>query len=299
MDDILTKVKTLEISTKRLVTDSFSGSYRSNFHGSGIEVAGLRAYEYGDNARHIDWVTTAKLGSPFIKKYHETREMPTFIIVDVGLSRQFGSSTNTKKQVALEAAAIILFSALKNGDQVGAIIYNNTVTKYIPLRKGKKHVLSILRNIITAFENSNERVASNAHMALTYFNRITKKHPICFLLSDIDTLSEKLLKTLTVTHLRNDFVYVHIQDPFEIVIPDQQPNIILADMQSPANGEFSLFDHRLQKEYARLRQKKEHIRTLHLQKRNIDTLTLTAGEDTFLSFLHFFKRRIERTSRRF
>ncbi len=299
MEDILTKVKTLEISTRRLVTDAFSGSYRSNFHGSGIEVEGLREYADGDNARHIDWVTTAKLGLPFVKKYHETREIPTFIIVDVGLSMQFGSDTVTKKQIALESAAIILFSALKNGDKVGAIIYSDTIIKYIPLRKGRGHILSILKDIITAYENSTIRTKSNAQTALTYFNRITKKHPICFLLSDIDTMSESLLKSFAVTNLRTDFIYVHIQDPLEVTIPDNQSNLVLADMRSSATGEFILSDEKLKKEYIHIRRQKELVRNDNLRKRKIDTLTLTTDKDIFLSFAYFFKRRTALKSVRF
>ncbi len=292
MQNIYDNIRTLEITTKRLVTELFSGNYKSSFHGSGIEVEDLRPYEFGDNAKLIDWTATAKLGEPYVKKFRESRELSTFVIVDISSSMNFTSVDGVRKSDrVLEAVAILLFSAIKNGESVGAIIFSEKIEKFIPSRKGRKHALVILHEI-ASYYNQTEKCdkKGNFKIALEQFNKTVKKHPICFVISDQEDWGDENKKALNMANLKNDLVYIHIEDPFEREITDNT-NIALSDMEGSGGMEFMLGSERLRKEYKVLREEKESIRRETLKKLKIDSITLSTDKQVFPEFLRFFKYR--------
>lgn len=296
MRRIYDNILTLEITTNRLVTELFSGNYRSSFQGSGIEVEDLRPYEAGDDARLIDWTATAKLNEPYIKKFHETRELLTFVVVDVSSSMLFSSQPNVRKSdLALEAAALLLFSAVKNNESVGAVIFSDVIKHVIPPRKGRRHALRILREITNCYADKS-RKTGDFKLALEYIDKTITKHHICFAITDQEVWDEKTKKALSIANLKNDFVYVHVEDPFEKEIIDDS-RLLLEDGELGTTGEFNLADTRLRKKYASLRHKKEVARTDTLKSLNIDCVALSTDKEVFPEFLKLFKFRQRRKRR--
>jgi uncharacterized protein (DUF58 family) len=295
MKNIYEKIRTLDVVTNRMVTELFSGNYRSSFHGSGIEAEDIRKYEEGDHVRDIDWTTTAKLGEPYIKKYRETRELSTFIIIDVSSSMQFTSKEHRKSDIAVEAAAVLLFSAIKNGEAVGAIIFADEVQKFIPPRKGKRHALRILRDILTAF-SSEKPSGSNMYTALVAFNTLVRKHPICFLLTDQETFDEQTRKALSVANLKNDLVYMHVSDPFEHAITDDS-SLTLENLEGVGSHDLYLFDPHTRIAYEKIRAAKHTERINILKKLRIDEIQFSTDSNTFSTLFAFFKKRQRRVAR--
>src|SRR5436190_3702844 len=183
--EILKKVRELEIKSKKLTTDLFTGEYHSAFKGRGMSFKEVREYSAGDDIRCINWNVAARFGHPFSKVFEEERELTVMLLIDISASSMFGTINANKKDIATEIAAVIAFSAVNNGDKVGAILYSNKIEKYIPPKKGKQHALYILREMLAS---SSEGKATELKTAIQYFNNITKQKSIAFVLSDfIDT----------------------------------------------------------------------------------------------------------------
>ncbi len=294
MKKIYNNIHTLDIVTNRIVTELFAGNYRSSFHGNGIEIEDIRPYEPGDNAKLIDWTASAKLDDVYVKKFKETRELSTFVVINVSESMLFTSIDDgtRKSDKAIETAAILLFSAIKNDESVGAILFSDKIESFIPPRKGRRHALRILREILTAYQKPKK---TNADMvnALEHFNKTIRKHPICFVISDNDTWNERERKALTITNLKNDLVYIHITDPFETKITDNS-YIVLGDMKSPKTQEFFLNDKKIKDNYTLLRRKKELKRIQTLRYAQIDSITISTNKDVFPALLTLFKQRQNR-----
>lgn len=285
----------LDIITNRMVTEVFAGNYRSSFHGSGVEVEDIRQYTEEDNVKNIDWISTAKLGTPYVKKYRETRELPTFVLLDVSSSMHFTSTTKRKSDVALEVLAILIFSAIKNGESVGAILFSETQFTFIPPQKGRRHALRILREAYVAYTDRTPS-SSNVTQALSSFNRLVKKHPICFLITDQDDIGEATEQALSITNVKNDLVYIHISDPLEHEITEPSA-VVLEDLESDRGGEFYFGSKRLRDAYALIRKEKEHMRAEILKKLKIDSIALSTESNIFNALFTFFKQRQRRLSR--
>ena len=188
--ELLKQVRQIEIKTKGLVNHVFSGEYHSIFKGRGMEFSEVREYQVGDDIRSIDWNVTARFGHPYIKVFEEERELTVMLIIDLSGSLNFGTVNKTKQQIAAELSAILAFSALKNNDKVGLILFTDKIEKFVPPRKGRKHVLRIIREVLS-FEAEGKE--TNIDMALQFFNNSIKKRSIAFLLSDfIDEGYEKI-----------------------------------------------------------------------------------------------------------
>lgn len=295
MKEVYKKIRMLDIVTNRMVTEVFAGNYRSSFQGSGVEVEDIRQYTEEDNVKNIDWISTAKLGTPYIKKYKETRELPMFVLLDVSSSMHFTSTTKRKSDVALEVLAILIFSAIKNGESVGAILFSDTQFSFIPPKKGRQHALRILREGYLAY-TSHTMSSSNLQKALASFNRSVKKHPICFLITDQDDIDEKTKKALSITNAKNDLVYIHISDPLEHEISEHAP-VVLEDLESDRGGEFYFGSKRLRDAYALIRKEKEQIRSEILKKLKIDSVLISTESNIFKELFSFFKKRQRRLSR--
>lgn len=212
--DIIKKVRELEIKSKRLASDLFSGEYHSAFKGKGMSFREVREYYPGDDIRFIDWNVSARFGHPYSKVFEEERELTVMLLIDVSASSLFGTTVATKKTISTEIAATLAFSAVNNGDKVGAILYSNKIEKYIPAKKGKQHALYILREMLGS---SSEGKATELKTALQYFNNITRQKSIAFILSDfIDGGYEDNLR---VAGNKHDIVGIKIYDKMDMQLP--------------------------------------------------------------------------------
>ena len=231
--ELLKKVKQIEISTRNVVNDVFSGEYHSVFKGRGMEFAEVREYQPGDDVRTIDWNVSARMGHPFVKIFEEEREMTVMLLVDVSSSGSFGTAQQLKREVAAEISAILAFSAIRNNDKVGLIIFSDTIEKFIPPRKGKKHVLRVIREIL--FYKPRE-ASTNLNVALEYLSRVIKRRSTVFLISDF--LCEDYEKSLQVANKKHDIIAMSVTDPREVSLPD----VGIIDLEDAETGETILVD---------------------------------------------------------
>jgi len=208
--ELLKQVKQIEIRTRGIVNEVFSGEYHSVFKGRGMEFSEVREYNFGDDIRSIDWNVTARFGHPYIKIFEEERELTVMLLVDMSGSLMFGSVEKTKQQVAAELSAVLAFSALKNNDKVGLILFTDRIEKFVPPRKGKSHALRIIREVLSFEPEGNQ---TNLRQALEYFNHTIKKKAIVFLISDfLDGGYEKILRIVGKKH---DLIGIVLRDQRE------------------------------------------------------------------------------------
>lgn len=214
--ELLKKIRRLEIKTKGLTRHIFSGEYHSAFKGRGMAFSEVRDYQFGDEVRTIDWNVTARFNDPFVKVFEEERELSVMLIIDVSGSENFGTKTKTKKDLALELSAVLLFSAISNNDKVGAIFISDKVEKYIALGKGRKHALVILRELIEL-----KPVSSGTNLAegLKFFRNTQKKRSIAFVISDFVDQHD-FIEALKVSRKKHDMVAIRIHDEAEARLPD-------------------------------------------------------------------------------
>ncbi|HAD98625.1 MAG TPA: DUF58 domain-containing protein [Cryomorphaceae bacterium] len=225
--ELLKKVRRIEIKTRRLSNHLFSGEYHSSFKGRGMAFSEVRKYEYGDDIRAIDWNVTARLNEPYIKVFEEERELTLMLLVDVSGSGSFGSRVQMKRDMITEICATLAFSAIQNNDKVGVIFFSDKIEQFIPPKKGKTHTLRIIRELIELQPTS---PGTNITEALRYFSGIQKKHAIAFVLSDfMDTGYRDALKIMTQRH---DVTGIRIYDPRE----EELPNLGLLPMQDLETG---------------------------------------------------------------
>ncbi len=231
--EILRQVRRIEIQTTRLVNDLFGGEYKSVFKGQGIEFADVREYVPGDDIRSIDWNVTARSQQPFVKKFVEERELTVVFLVDMSGSQFFGTSGRLKSEVAAEITALLAFSAVRNKDKVGLLIATDQVEKYTPIKKGRTHVLRVVREIL--YFKPKHR-ATNLQVALDYLNRVLTRTAVVFLISDF--MDPGFEKSLRIMSRRHDLIALHLWDPKE----RQLPPVGLIEMEDPESGERVLAD---------------------------------------------------------
>ena len=231
--EILKKVKRIEIATRGLVNDVFSGEYHSVFKGRGMEFAEVREYQIGDDIRNIDWNVTARSSHPYVKVFDEERELTVVLMVDVSSSGNFGTTSQMKGEVAAELCAVLAFSAIKNNDKVGLMIFSDKIEKFIPPRKGKQHVLRVIREILY-FKPEESR--TNLNVALEYLSRVIKRKSIVFLISDF--LTENYEKSLQVANKKHDIIAIDIIDPREV----EMPSVGLLELEDAETGETVMVD---------------------------------------------------------
>ncbi len=213
--DILKKIQQVEIHTRRLVNEAFVGEYHSVFKGRGMEFDEVREYQPGDEIRTIDWNVTARMGRPFIKRYVEERELTVMLLVDVSASGNFGSIRQLKNEVAIEICALLAFSAIKNNDKVGLIMFTNTVEKFIPPKKGQKHVLRVIRELLCSTPAGK---GTNIPVALEYLNKISSRRTISFVVSDF--IANDYAHALRIANKKHDVIAITIVDPREQELPN-------------------------------------------------------------------------------
>lgn len=231
--EIIKKIRRLDIRTKRLVNDIFSGEYHSVFKGRGMEFSEVREYVVGDDIRNIDWNVTARTGSPHVKVFEEERELTVLLMVDVSSSGEFGTATSMKRDIALEISALLAFSAIDNNDLVGLTMFTDKIEKSIMPKKGRKHVLRILRELLY-FEPQDTQ--TDLSLPLEYLNRMAKRKAIVFMISDF--MGAGYEKAMTIAAKKHDLVPIVITDPRE----EAMPNIGLLELEDAETGKTILID---------------------------------------------------------
>jgi len=231
--EIIRKVRRIEIRTKKLVNDVFSGEYRSIFKGRGMEFEEVREYQPGDDVRVIDWNVTARYGHPFVKRFKEERELTVMLLVDASSSGEFGTAQRMKGEIAAELCSVLAFSAIKNNDRVGMIIFTDRVEKYIPPKKGSCHVLRLIREVLY-FEPQHTRTDINC--ALEFLGRVIKRRSVVFLVSDF--LSSGFDKMLSIANKKHDLIAIKIADPRELELP----NVGFIELEDTETGERIIID---------------------------------------------------------
>jgi uncharacterized protein (DUF58 family) len=294
--EILKKVRQIEIRTNRLVNDSLAGEYHSVFRGRGMDFDEVREYVPGDEVRTIDWNVTARAGRPFVKKFTEERELTISLMVDLSASGNFGSARQSKRELAAELASVLAFSAIRNGDKVGLILFTDGVEHYIPPKKGRRHALRVVREIL--YFDPKHR-GTEVAQALDFANRVTTRRAVVFLISDfqssgnLDGTLPGLRRALRQTHRRHDLIAVRIQDPHESTLPDvgvlsiedaETGELIELDTTSPDVR--SRFQQHAQERVAQLKRA--------LNGEAIDSLDLVTGENYVPALKRFFGSRERR-----
>jgi uncharacterized protein (DUF58 family) len=220
---ILTKMRQLEIRTRRLVNDSLVGEYHSVFKGRGMDFDSVREYVPGDEVRAIDWNVTARAGRPFIKQYTEERELNLLLVVDISASGQFGSGSQSKRELAAEVASLLALSAIRNSDKVGLLLYTDQTEEYLPPKKGRRHVLRVVREILYHEARS---TGTDSARALEVASQLLHRRAVVFLISDFQSNGDQtharaaLRRAMRQTHRRHDLIAVHVEDPCERSLPD-------------------------------------------------------------------------------
>jgi uncharacterized protein (DUF58 family) len=286
--ELLKLVRQIEIRTKGLVNQVFSGEYHSVFKGRGMEFSEVREYQFGDDIRNIDWNVTARFGHPFVKIFEEERELTVILLVDLSGSQMFGSLSKTKQRVAAELSAILAFSALKNNDKVGLILFTDKVEKFVPPRKGNKHVLRIIRDVLS-FEPEGNR--TNMRTALEFMNGAIKKRSIVFLLSDfMDEGYEKILRVVCKKH---DLIGIVIDDRRELEIP-KMGLMKLSDAETNQERWIDTSSERVQNALRkRKKQIQEKRKSLFITSR-LDSIYVQAGSNYITPLVNFFRLRERR-----
>jgi uncharacterized protein (DUF58 family) len=286
--EILKKVRYIELHTRHLVNDVFSGEYHSVFKGQGMEFAEVREYQYGDDIRSIDWNVTARYHHPYVKVHEEERELNVMLMVDASGSGAFGSSAKFKNEIAAEICALLAFSAIKNNDKVGLLIFTDQVEKYIPPRKGRGHVLRVIRELLYFKPVSTQTDIANG---LEYLLKGLKRRSIVFVVSDF--ADENFAKPLRVLNQKHDVIAIQMLDKRE----QELPAVGLMKMKDAETGEeiwVNTLDREFTKLYADYVAEKRQKFTKEAKLMNLDLIQIDAGESYVEPLVKFFKMRERR-----
>jgi uncharacterized protein (DUF58 family) len=286
--EILRKIRALEIKTKGLVQSVFAGDYHSVFKGRGMNFEDVREYQPGDEIRAIDWNVTARLGTAFVKKFTEERELTVVLVVDVSASGNFGSVSQSKRELAAEVACLLAFSAIRNNDKVGLLLFSDRVELFIPPKKGRSHTLRIIREILF-FEPAGRGTAPA--LALDYLNKVVTRRAVVFFVSDFQ--AGDFSRELSVSGRRHDFIAVHIQDQREEILPNVGI-ITLEDAETGEQIEINTADRTTRSRFSALAETKRAELNRTLRRNSIDAISLRTGEDYLPALRSFFKQRERR-----
>ena len=285
---LLKKVRKIEIKTRGLSNHIFAGEYNTAFKGRGMAFSEVREYQSGDDVRSIDWNVTARYNSPYVKVFEEEREMIVMLLVDVSGSGNFGTKKQFKREIATELSAILAFSAIKNNDKVGVIFFSDIIEEFIPPKKGKSHILRIIRQILS-FKPKNKK--TDISQAIEYFNNVMKKRCICFILSDY--ISPSFEKPLKIASKKHDIVALRISDQRE----KKLPNIGLIPLKDAENDTISYVDTSskiIRQLFAKNHKENEEELQKLFPRCGVDMIDISTGEDYVKPLINFFKNREKR-----
>lgn len=297
--DILKKVRQVEVRTRRMVDDTLAGSYHSVFKGRGMNFDEVREYVPGDEIRTIDWNVTARTGVPHVKKFTEERELTILLMIDVSGSGLFGSGLQSKRELMAELGSVLAFSAVRNNDKVGLILFSDFVELYIPPKKGRSHILRVIREILF-FQPQGQ--GTNIGEALDFVNRITKRKAVTFLISDFclpDDFTDELTNLgpkLRVTGRRHDLIAVKVTDPREHVLPEIGW-ITLEDAETGEQIILNTNDDWTRKAYANLAEDQQQQLRKTVLSSGADMLDLSTDSSYVSALIGFFRSRKRRLSR--
>ena len=286
--ELLKQVRQIEIKTKGLVNQVFSGEYHSVFKGRGMEFSEVREYNFGDDIRNIDWNVTARFGHPYIKIFEEERELTVILLVDLSGSLSFGSVDKTKQQIAAELSAILAFSALKNNDKVGLFLFSDKIEKFIPPRKGRKHVLRIIRELLS-FKPEGKTTSIKA--ALEHMNHAIKKKSIVFLISDF--MDEGYEKILRIVGKKHDLIGIVINDEREKSIP-KMGLVKFTDVETGNERWIDTSSPKVQNWISQYYQRLISERKTLFIKSRLDSIEIKTGENYVTPLVNFFRLRERR-----
>ncbi len=285
-NELLKKVRKIEIKTRGLSNNIFAGEYHSAFKGRGMTFSEVRQYQYGDDVRDIDWNVTARHNSPYVKVYEEERELTVMLLVDVSGSRNFGAEGVQKREMIAEIAATLAFSAIQNNDKIGVIFFSDKIEKFIPPKKGKKHTLFIIRELI---DFTPESQGTDISMVLRYFTDALKKRCTTFLISDfIDT--HDYYKALSIACNRHDVIGIQVYD----IRAAQLPNVGLMRVMDMETGQDQWVDtssKRARQAYNRWWYERQQQMTQTLNRCRVDLASIATDEDYVNALMGLFKRR--------
>lgn len=313
--ELLRKIRQIELRTNRLVSQSLAGQYHSVFKGQGMNFEEVREYQPGDDVRNIDWNVTARMSHPFVKKFVEERELTLMLVVDLSASGLFGSTSQSKRELAAEIASVLAFSATRNNDKVGLILFTEEVEKFIPPRKGRRHVLRVIRDILC---HTPKYRGTNLNAALEFLSRVTRHQAIAIVLSDFlgqtsptrteiaahlrrkavlsDTLGQASLTSMRQAGRRHDVVAIQIVDRFEQELPDLG-RLVLKDSETGEVVEVDTGDPRKRAAFAE-RQAQTQAELLRLfRAAGIDSIQLRTDRPYEGELAHFFDVREKRRLR--
>ena len=284
--ELLKKVRHIEIKTRGLSRNIFAGQYHSAFKGRGMAFSEVREYQYGDDVRDIDWNVTARYNKPFVKVFEEERELTVMLLVDVSASRNFGAVGEAKREMMAEVAATIAFSAIQNNDKIGMIFFSDKIEKFIPPKKGRKHILYIIRELI---DFTPDNTGTNIGLALEYMTNAIKKRCTTFLISDfIDNGDYK--NALSIANRRHDLVAIQVYDRRE----SQLPNVGLIKLQDSERGLEQWVDSSsaaVRARYAEWWNSRQEQMLAMLRKSRVDLATIATDDDFVVALMNLFQRR--------
>jgi uncharacterized protein (DUF58 family) len=284
------KIRRIEIRTRKLVNDSFAGDYHSIFKGRGMEFDEVRPYQIGDEIRNIDWNVTARTGEPYIKRYVEERELTVMLVVDASASENFGSVERFKREIAAELTAVLSFAATTNNDKVGLLIFTDQIELFIPPRKGRKHVLRLIRELL-AFEP--QSTGTDIKMALDKVNQILKRRSIIFLVSDFMADPDSYRRQLSVTNRRHDLIAVDLNDPLDSNIAD----VGLLVVEDPESGAIEWIDTGSKKWQEAFHERMDQLetdKTRVFRQASVDRIDINTAEEYTIPLTRFFQDRAKR-----
>ncbi len=288
--ELVKKIRHIEIRTRRLVNDNYAGEYHSIFKGRGMEFDEVRPYQFGDEIRTVDWNVSARTGELFVKRYVEERELTVMLLVDASGSESFGSTGRFKRELAAELAAVLSFAATTNNDRVGLMIFSDQIELIVPPKKGRQHVLRMVRELL-AFKPSSK--GTDIKLALDTVNQILKRKSIIFLISDFIAEPDAFQKELAVTNKRHDLIGVDLSDPLESKISA----VGLLALEDPENGEIIWVDtasKSWQRSYTSLENRNRLEIKKAFQHANVDCISIDTSQDYTLPLTRFFNERAKR-----
>jgi len=294
--EILQRVHQIELKTNRLVNDTLAGQYHSAFKGQGMNFDEVREYSAGDEVKNIDWNVTARTGKPFVKKFVEERELTIMLMIDVSASGVFGSSEQTKRDLAAELGSMFAFSAIRNRDKVGLILFSDHIEHYLPPRKGNNHVLRVIRDILF-FKPKGKQ--TNIASALDHANQMLHRKSVMVLISDFivnqpyEENLQKLLKKMDVTNRKHDLIAINISDPVEKRLPSCG-YLAIEDIETGEQVYLNTRNRRTLEQFENLARKRQEDFERLLKKKRIDRLSLETGQPYLKEIYKFFKLRTKR-----
>lgn len=284
--ELLKRVRKIEIKTRGLSSNIFAGEYHSAFKGRGMTFSEVREYQYGDDIRNIDWNVTARHNKPYVKVFEEERELTVMLMIDVSASRNFGTVSKLKKNQITEIAAVLAFSAIQNNDKIGVIFFSDKVEKFIPPKKGKTHILHIIRELIDFYPEDKH---TNIEQALQYVTNSIKKRCTCFLISDfID--EHDFSHALAIANRKHDVVALRVYDPRENVLPPVGM-MFLTDAETGEQMWVDTSDKRVRDEYSKYMSVWEKELKNVFKRSGVDVADIRSDEDYVRALISLFKRR--------